>query len=154
MDQASLDDIIHVIQTALTPIFLLAGLANLLAVFSTRLGRVADRVDLMSTRLETAKGEEADRIAAQLSYLRKRSLVLDAAVILGTIGGAATCGAALALFLGTLRDLSAASVLFALFGLALVSTIAALGAFLIEMLMAGKSIRAQALRHEETGGSP
>src|SRR5258708_26879075 len=89
MDQASLDNIIHVIQVALTPIFLLTGLANLLSVFSTRLGRVADRVDLMSARLEEAKGEAADRIAAQLTYLRKRSLVLDAAVLLGTIGGRA-----------------------------------------------------------------
>src|SRR5258708_1131576 len=151
MDQASLDNIIHVIQGALTPIFLLTGLANLLAVFWTRLGRVADRVDLMSARLEEAKGEAADRIAAQLTYLRKRSLVLDAAVILGTIGGAATCGAALALFVGTLRDLTAATILFALFGLALVSTIAALGAFLVEMLMAGKSIRAQASRTEKIG---
>src|SRR5258708_1640734 len=92
MDQASLDNIIHVIQVALTPIFLLTGLANLLSVFSTRLGRVADRVDLMSARLEEAKGEAADRIAAQLTYLRKRSLVLDAAVILGTIAGGGRSG--------------------------------------------------------------
>ena len=152
MDQPSIDTIIHVIQVALTPIFLLAGLANLLAVFSTRLGRVADRVDLMSVRLETAKGKEAPRIASQLSYLRKRSLVLDAAVVLGTIGGAATCAAAMALFVGTLRDRSAASVLFALFGLALLCTIAALAFFLIEILMAGNSLRAQALRREKSSG--
>lgn len=150
MDQPSPDTIIHVIQIALTPIFLLAGLANLLAVFSTRLGRVADRVDRMSADLQTAKGKEAARIAVQLSYLRKRSLVLDAAVVLGTIGGAATCGAALALFVNTLRDTAAASILFALFGLALACTIAALVLFLIEIMMAGNSLRAQVLHTEKS----
>jgi Protein of unknown function (DUF2721) len=153
MDQPSLDNIIRVIQIALTPIFLLAAIATLLNVFSTRLGRVADRVDLMSARLETATPEAAGHIAFQLSYLRKRSLVLDAAVVLGTIGGAATCAAALALFVGTLRDLTATSVLFALFGLALVCTIAALVMFLVEMLMAGKGLRAQVLHSEKKSGT-
>ena len=37
----------HVIQTALTPVFLLAGLATLFNVFSTRLARVADRAELV-----------------------------------------------------------------------------------------------------------
>jgi hypothetical protein len=153
MDQAPLDNIIHVIQTALTPIFLLAGVASLLNVFATRLGRVADRVDLMSARLEDAKPEEVGRIATQLGYLRRRSLLLDAAVVLGTIGGAATCAAALALFVGTLREFTAGSVLFALFGLALVCTIVALALFLVEMLMAGNSLRAQALHKEKSTGA-
>jgi hypothetical protein len=42
---SSLDLVAHVIQVALTPIFLLSGIATLLNVFSTRLARVADRVD-------------------------------------------------------------------------------------------------------------
>ena len=41
-----------VIQLALTPVFLLTAVAALLNVFSTRLGRVADRVDLLSADLQ------------------------------------------------------------------------------------------------------
>jgi len=44
-----LDSVAHVIQVALTPIFLLSGIAALLNVFSARLARVADRVDLVTT---------------------------------------------------------------------------------------------------------
>jgi apolipoprotein N-acyltransferase len=44
-DQSS---VTRVIQLALTPAFLLTAVAALLNVFSTRLGRVADRVDLLS----------------------------------------------------------------------------------------------------------
>lgn len=39
-----LDTIAHIIQVALTPVFFLTGIATLLNVFSTRLGRVSDRV--------------------------------------------------------------------------------------------------------------
>ena len=39
-----LDLVAHVIQVALTPIFLLSGIATLLNVFSTRLARVADLI--------------------------------------------------------------------------------------------------------------
>ena len=48
-DQSSVTD---VIQLALTPAFLLTAVAALLNVFSTRLGRVADRVDLLSADLQ------------------------------------------------------------------------------------------------------
>jgi hypothetical protein len=51
MDQSSIDAM-RVIQAALTPVFLLAAVAALLNVFSTRLGRVADRVDLLSADLQ------------------------------------------------------------------------------------------------------
>jgi hypothetical protein len=40
---SALDDIAHIIQVALTPVFLVSGIATLLNVFSTRLSRVADR---------------------------------------------------------------------------------------------------------------
>ena len=39
-----LDNIAHVIQVALTPVFLLSGIAALLNVFNTRLARVSDHV--------------------------------------------------------------------------------------------------------------
>jgi hypothetical protein len=59
----SVDSVAHVIQVALTPVFLLSGVASLLGVLSTRLGRVADRVDSLAERLETA--EPAQREASR-----------------------------------------------------------------------------------------
>jgi hypothetical protein len=142
----SLENIAHIIQVALTPVFLLSGLAGLLSVFSTRLGRVADRVDSLSEAVETAAPEEAVRLRIQLDYLRRRSLALDVAVVLGAIGGGATCAATLTLFVGALRDAAVVWVLFSFFGLAVLCTLGALAAFVIEMLMAGRGLRAQAAR--------
>jgi hypothetical protein len=138
---SSLDLVAHVIQVALTPIFLLSGIATLLNVFSTRLARVADRVDQINKAMEVADvGENAD---LRLIHLRRRSLALDAAVVLGAIGAAATCTSVFTLFVGALRNSTVASVLFTTFGLAIACTIGAIGAFTAEMLMAGSGVRAE-----------
>jgi Protein of unknown function (DUF2721) len=146
----SVDTVAHVIQVALTPVFLLSGVASLLGVLSTRLGRVADRVDSVAERLEGAEPVERSRLELRLIYLRRRSHVLDAAVMLATLGGIATCFAAMLLFVGTLRDKAGAS-LFVAFGFALLFTMGALLAFLIEMLLASRGIRDIAASAAEEG---
>jgi membrane associated rhomboid family serine protease len=146
----SVDSVAHVIQVALTPVFLLSGVASLLGVLSTRLGRVADRVDAVAEQLETADPVERTRLEVRLIYLRRRSHVLDAAVMMGALGGIATCFAAMLLFVGTLRDQAGIS-LFISFGFALLFTMGALLAFLIEMLLASRGIRDLAASAAEDG---
>ena len=148
----SVDSVAHVIQVALTPVFLLSGVASLLGVLSTRLARVADRVDSLTERLDTAEPTERRRLQARLTYLRRRSHVLDAAVMMATLGVIATSVAALLLFVGTLRDQAGVS-LFVAFGFALLFTMGALLAFLIEMLLASRGIRDLAASATEEGAA-
>jgi len=138
-----------VIQLALTPVFLLTAVAALLNVFSTRLGRVADRVDLLSGDLKHGAAD-TEFLSAQLDFLRRRSLILDVAVVLATVGGAATCAAALVLFFGTLRDAEFRTLVFGLFGGAIIFTITALVTFAIEMIMAGLGLRGVMRQHQKT----
>jgi len=144
----------RVIQLALTPAFLLTAVAALLNVFSTRLGRVADRVDLLSADLQRG-ASDTEYLSAQLDFLRRRSLTLDVAVVLATVGGAATCAAVLVLFLSALRNADVSvqvirAILFGLFGGAIVFTLAALVTFLIEMIMAGRGLRVVVRHHQKT----
>jgi hypothetical protein len=136
---ATLDLVAHVIQVALTPVFLLSGIATLMNVFSTRLARVAD---LIAKVVEGADQGDPIAVNAQLAHLRRRSLALDAAVVLAAIGGAATCASVLTLFVGALKEATVASVLFTTFGLAVLCTIGAIGAVTVEMLLAGSGMRA------------
>ena len=136
MPASTLDTAAHVVQLALTPIFLLTGLASMLNVFTTRLGRVADRVDLLT---RDAAGHQR-----QLQRLRLRSRVLDVAVLLAAAAGGSTCCAALTLFLGALRNAGDGGLLFGLFGGALVCSVLALTAFALETILSGQSIREQA----------
>jgi hypothetical protein len=131
---SSLDLVAHVIQVPLTPIFLLSGIA-------TRLARVADCVDQITKAMEDADPDESMALALQL---RRRSIALDAAVLLGAVAAAATCASVFTLFVGALRGATVASVLFTTFGLAIACTISAIGAFTAEMLMAGSGVRAEA----------
>ena len=126
----------HIVQLALTPVFLLSGVAALVNVFSTRLGRVSDQADKLAGQDHRAPGHDL-----KLGLLRWRSRALDWAVVLAALAGAATCGAALALFLGAVRGSAGASLLFYLFGGAIVLTVAALAAFVLEMLLAARGVR-------------
>jgi hypothetical protein len=143
---SSLDLVAHVIQVALTPIFLLSGIATLLNVFATRLGRVADLVAQITKAMEQADPAEGTDLARQLLRLRRRSIALDAAVVLGAVAAATTCASVFTLFVGALRDSTVASVLFTTFGLAIVCTIGAIAAFTTEMMMAGSGVRAEVAR--------
>ena len=149
----SLEGVAHVIQLALTPVFLLSGVASLLGVFSTRLGRVADQVDAVSALIDRADDPLLAAHQRQLAYLRRRSRTLDIAVILGALAGAATCGAALTLFLGAIRNEGAAWLLFGLFGAALIFTMGALGCYCFEMLLASRGLRDKVHRHGGDGAA-
>jgi hypothetical protein len=140
---SALDTIAHMIQVALTPVFLLTGIATLLNVFSTRLARVADRVEAASKSLDGADAGERRILSAQLAHLHRQSIALNVAVVLAGIGGAATCAAVLTLFVGALRDMTIASVLFGLFGLAVFCALGAIAAYTVEMVIAGTGIRTE-----------
>ena len=146
----SLDSVAHIIQVALTPVFLLSGIGTLLNVFSTRLGRVADQLDKTAAELERSETRQAVTLGKQLDQLRRRSVALDVAVVAAALGGGATCGATIALFIGALRDDVLASVLFVLFGIALLCTLVALCAFLSEMLISGAGLRSQVDREQKS----
>ena len=148
-DATSLDAIVRVIQSSLTPIFLLTAIASLLGVFNTRLARISDQVKKLAELIPAADSDSGTRagVERRLSYLRRRSHMLDAAVILGAMAGACTCGTVLALFLGLLRARATVGLLFFLFGIAILCTIGALAAFLTEVLWASRGVRADVERH-------
>ena len=125
----------HVVQQALTPVFLLSGIAALLNVFASRLARVADKVDALTVQPKDAVRDQ------RLKVLKLRSRALDWAVVLAALAGALTCAAVLVLFLGQVSGSSGASLLFLLFGGAIVLTMGALTAFVAEMLMAARGVR-------------
>ena len=139
----ALGSVVHIIQIALTPVFLLSGVATLLNVFSTRLARVADQVDATAKGLDGADAATAALLSLRLKHLHQRSLALDFAVALGAVAGAMTCVTVLALFVGETAGFPIATMLFVTFGLAIACTLAAIAAFAVEMFMASKRIRTE-----------
>jgi hypothetical protein len=136
------DDTAHVVQVALTPIFLLTGVGTLLNVFNTRLARVSDHDQHLGELLRANADEETRRwLQRHAARLQLRLCALDVAVALTAIAGAATCATAFILFLGSLRDQSVVSWLVFSFGIALVCVVLALVAFAADTVLAWHGLR-------------
>lgn len=132
----------HLIQIALTPVFLLTGIGNLLGVFNARIARVADNITHVTSLLNSvASADEQAKLQAHLLRLTQRASMLDAAVALGAIGRSSTCSAALMLFLGSVSQSGGDSWLIGLFTVALSCTVGSLVAFFGDSLLAWHGLR-------------
>jgi hypothetical protein len=141
-DVSSVTNAAHLIQTALTPVFMLSAIGTLLIVFNTRLSRVSDHMthlnDLLKGNLDA--GEDRN-LRAHLRRLVRRIAMLDASIALGALAGASTCGAALVLFVGSIRASAIESWLIGMFALALVCTVGSLVMFMGDSLLAWHGLR-------------
>ena len=136
------DGVAHVVQVALTPVFLLSGIGTLLGMFNLRQNRIADHLEHLNDLLE--QEADADKSALLLSHmrrLRRRRTALDGALVMGALGAASTCCAAFVLFLGSVRDAQIAGWLDGLFGTALLCTVLGLLCFLADTVLAWHGIR-------------
>lgn len=154
LQPSALETTAHIIQVALTPVFLLSGVATLLNVFSARLARIADQAEHVSGLLAGADTDARSSLGLRLDRLHVRMLALDSAVFLAAMAGVATCGAVLALFVGALRDSTIAGLLFGLFGSAILCTLCALIAFGFEMLLASRTARGRIAERRTDAGVP
>nr|WP_244477547.1 MULTISPECIES: DUF2721 domain-containing protein [unclassified Rhizobium] len=91
------NDLASVIQTSLAPVFLLAGTAGFVSIYTMRLARVSD---LLNKVLDS--GEQGKLIRIQIAYLRRRALTLEVAAVLGVVAAICTGGAILNLLAGAL----------------------------------------------------
>ncbi|ABI62097.1 DUF2721 domain-containing protein [Granulibacter bethesdensis] len=138
----AVDSTAHMVQIALTPIFLLNGVGTLLNVFNTRLARVSDHNQRLSEmRRDPSCTIDKAILDIHRHRLRWRLRALDAAIALTACAGAATCGTAFILFLGSLHDSAIASWLELSFGAALICVILALMSFFADTMLAWHGLR-------------
>jgi len=130
----------HLIQLALTPVFLLTAIAGFLNVFTGRLARVADRVNALVRARHDGQKLPPQGLSADVASLRRRTLALQGAVLFCGAAGAFTCAATLTIFLGSLGAELTSVLLFLEFGVALLSLLASLGFFVAEMLIATRAM--------------
>ena len=143
----SLATAVHLVQTALTPVFLLSGIAALLGVFATRQARLSDRAELLARGRAAASADELARMTGEVDVLRRRSHVLDLAVGCGALAAGSTALSILVLFLSALRASVTAGLLVDFFGAAIVLTIAAVVFFILELFLGSRSLRARSHFH-------
>lgn len=131
----------HVIQLAVAPVFLLAGISGLLNVLTGRLGRIIDRARLTEQQMSEASSEDAGEKQLRLQLFSRRARLVNYAITLSTASASMICLVVMALFGGAFVALDVSRVIALLFVASMGSLFAALVCFLREVLLATQSLR-------------
>src|SRR5215469_5448727 len=93
-----IDDMAHIIQLSVAPVFLLTGVGTLLNVLSGRLARIIDRARVLEQRLELQESPHPGVKIIELRVLERRGKLIYYAIKLSTISALMVCSVIAALF--------------------------------------------------------
>lgn len=138
-----------VIDIAVAPVFLLAGISGLLVVLTNRLGRTIDRArSLQATESGSLPQAQRAAIERELAALLRRIRLAHAAISLSTLSAVLVCLVIVALFLGTLLQFNVSVLVASLFIVCMLILSFAFGAFLLEVLISTRTLRASLVHAE------
>jgi hypothetical protein len=140
---ATIKALAGVIQLAVAPVFLLAGIAGLLNVLSTRLARIIDRARVIERRVPQAKSDEQRQLLhGETSTLWTRIALINWAIRLCVSSALVVCVVIVALFVGDVVAFNIAALIAILFVVAMLLIIVGLVFLLREISVATKHMRA------------
>jgi hypothetical protein len=135
-------DIAHLIQVALTPIFLISAIGVTLNVLTSRLARIVDRARAMEGELRSVPADSHDRdLPAKLGVLAHRARWINAAITLITVSALFISLVVVMLFVNAFLRWDLAAFIACMFILSMLSLAASLLAFLIEVRIATSTLR-------------
>ena len=133
-------DIVHLIQSAVAPVFLLSGVGVTLGVLTNRLARIIDRARALESQFET-NGPHADEYRANLKTLARRAHYINTAIALSSISALFVALVVIFLFASAFVPVDLSVTIAVLFVASMLSLTAAFVAFLIEVRIATASLR-------------
>lgn len=136
----SVSVVAQVIQLAVAPVFLLAGVGTTLGVLANRLARVIDRARELEARREASQGNPAV-IAEELHNLSERGRLVYRAIALLVLAALLVGLVIISLFVGVFFEVELGAAIAALFVAAMLAFIAALVVFLREVFVGTQGLR-------------
>ncbi|MBH0112437.1 DUF2721 domain-containing protein [Novosphingobium sp. YJ-S2-02] len=132
--------IVQTIQLALTPVFVLVAIGNILNILSTRLGRVVDRARYLQGLHNETEGGEHDMIVREIRLVDRRIKIITRAIKLMVLS-ALTIGSTVALlFLQGLAELDLHLLVAIVFLISIMLLLFALVLFLRETQVAAEAL--------------
>ena len=136
-------DVAHLIQVALTPIFLISAIGVTLNVLTSRLARIVDRARAMENEVcrpdyRAAGGRD---LHAALPVLARRARCINAAITLITLSALFIALVVVMLFVNAFVHWELGAFIAIMFILSMLAFAAALTAFLIEVRIATTTLR-------------
>jgi len=146
--ESTLDTVSHLIQLSVAPVFLLAGVAGLLNVFTGRLARIIDKVERLDAFEEKSKktNEQHQATAEQIkrrSFLTMRMENTNLAILFCTITGLLVALVIVTIFLSAMFSFEGSTFISVLFIASMISLILSFVVFLREIFYTTSFIRSK-----------
>ncbi len=139
-----LDTVAHSIQLAVAPVFMLTAIAAMIGALAARLSRIIDRGRVLEEKLdavsEGAVLRHVDDIHRELKLLRQRGRLVNLAVTTLTLAATMIAATVMTLFLGETSAVRTSTFVPWTFMSGVACFVLALLCFLVETLLAGKSL--------------
>lgn len=135
-----IDSVVHFIQLAIAPVFLLTAIGAMLGTMTNRVARIVDRARALEQLLATATD---DRPAEhrELRLLARRARLINVAITFTVLSALLVCVSIGGLFLDAYWGRNLTVLVAWVFGLALIALIAGLSFFLREIYLATATLR-------------
>ncbi len=134
------EELVKMLQAAISPVVLISGVGLLLLSMTNRLGRVVDRCRLLSKESRTAPPEVAERIRHQIQLLSGRARLLRNAIVAGSLSILLVGVLILGLFAEVLFKLPITVLLIAVFMGCITSLIVSMVYFLKDLTLSLKAL--------------
>ena len=135
-------DIAHLIQVALTPIFLISAIGVTLNVLTSRLARIVDRARALEDRAPgAARSADGGGLHGKLVVLERRARWIYSAITLITLSALFIALVVVMLFVNAFLRWDLSAFIASMFILSMATLAAALLAFLIEVRIATITLR-------------
>ncbi len=136
-----LTQLAQIIQLAVAPVFLLAGLGAFLNVCAGRLARIIDRARKLEPRIFESRGEEHDRLIREVRMLDRRIGVVNAAIFTTVLSALLISTVVILLFAAFLTGYRFGTAIALLFIAAMICTGFGFAIFLHETRLGTRSVR-------------
>lgn len=138
---ATTPNIVHVIQLAVAPVFLLSGVGVILTVLTNRLARIIDRARLLEDRLHDAPEERCAEMHVEMSRLAHRAWMINLALTLATSSALLVCLVIALLFVGSSLRIDMDTPISIMFVTSMLALVGSLTIFLREIFLGTAQLR-------------
>ncbi len=138
----------EILASAVSPVFLLAGVGALLNVMTGRLGRIVDRLRYLQGYIDKASAEDKKTILLNRKQSVFRMRLIYASIFFCTLSGLMVCIVIGALFIGEINTYSIDVFISILFILCMASLILSFILLATEIFIATKTINRNLIKTE------
>jgi uncharacterized protein DUF2721 len=139
--ETAVTEVAEIIQLALAPVFLLAGIGAFLNVCVGRLSRIIDRARSLEPLILASRGAEHDRQQGELRVLDRRMALVSRAIWLSVLSAVLTCAVVVLLFAGSLLEATFGTSIALLFIVSMIALGLGFAVFLVETRVASRAVR-------------